>query len=93
MSSLAQGLSLTIARVGDRGIRVSSVTGNIDLGVRAGVDAELSVRSVVGHVHSDASDIRIAREDDSDYLVTIGSGGDKILIESVVGPVRIHRAG
>ena len=92
MSSLAGGLKLTVTGVDDRGLRVSSVTGGIDLGVRKGVDAELSVRSVVGRVHSEASDIRFSSDDGSDYLAVVGSGGDKISIDSVVGPVEIHRA-
>jgi hypothetical protein len=34
MSSLAQGLNMTVSALGDRGITVSTVTGAIDLGVR-----------------------------------------------------------
>jgi len=93
MSSLASGLSLTVAGVGERGIRVSSVTGGIDLSLRESVDAELRLRSVIGHVHSEASDIRISSDNGSDYLAVVGSGGNKISIESVVGPVKIHRGG
>lgn len=92
MSSLAGGLKMTVGGVGDRGIRVSSVTGGIDLGVRKGVDADVRVSSVVGHVHSESSDIRISRDDDSDYLGVVGSGGNTIVIASVVGPVAIRRA-
>jgi len=91
MSSLAGGLSMTVAGVGDRGIHVSSVTGGIDLDVRKGVDAELRVKNVVGKVHSDASDFSISGGGDSDYQAVIGSGGSKILIESVVGGVDIRR--
>ena len=91
MSSLAGGLSMAIAGVGERGIHISSVTGGIDMDVRKGVDAELSVRSVVGHVHSEASDVSISESGDSDYQAVIGSGGSKFLIESVVGGVDIRR--
>ena len=92
MSSLAGGLSMTITGVGERGIRVSSVTGGIDLGVRSGLNAELTVKSIVGRVRNDFSDNRTSGDDDEDYHAVIGTGGPKILIESVVGAVDIHRA-
>ena len=91
--SLARGLELTVAGVGRRGIHVISVTGGIDLGVRDGVDAEVLLRSVNGHVHSNSSGIRIARsENGSDYRVMVGRGGDLISIDSVMGQVEVHRA-
>ena len=91
--SLARGIELTVAGVGRRGIHVISVTGGIDLGVRDGVDAEVLLRSVNGHVHSNSSGIRIARsENGSDYRVMVGRGGDLISIDSVMGQVEVHRA-
>jgi hypothetical protein len=89
MSSLAGGLSMTIAGVGERGIHVSSVTGGIDLDVRKGVNADLVVRSLVGYIRNEVSDV--TRSDDSDYEAVIGSGGGKILFESIVGSVDIRR--
>jgi DUF4097 and DUF4098 domain-containing protein YvlB len=91
MNSLAGGLRMSIAGVGERGIHISSVTGGIDMDVRKGVDAELMLKSVVGHVRSDTSDVSISEGGDSDYQAVIGSGGSKILIESVVGGVDIRR--
>jgi hypothetical protein len=92
MSSLAGGLEITVAEVGERGIRVSSITGSIDLGLRAGVNAELDVKSLIGSIHSHGSEVRVTSDDDdSDYHAVIGSGGGKILIESIVGPVDIHQ--
>jgi len=92
MSSLAGGLTTTITGVGERGIRISSVTGGIDLGVRSGLNADLTVKSIVGRVRSDISENRISSDDDEGYNAVIGSGGPKIVIESVVGAVDIHRA-
>jgi hypothetical protein len=82
-----------VAGVGRRGIHIISVTGGIDLGVRDGVDAEVLLRSVNGHIHSNSSGIRIARsETGSDYRVIVGRGGDLISIDSVMGQVEVHRA-
>jgi DUF4097 and DUF4098 domain-containing protein YvlB len=75
--------------VDERGINVSSVTGGIDLDVRKGVNADLVVRSLVGYIRNEVSDV--TRSDDSDYEAVIGSGGGKILFESIVGSVDIRR--
>jgi len=91
ISSLASGMSLTIGGVGERGIRVSSVTGGVDLKVQDGVNADLSLGSVAGRVDSEARDIRISRENESNYRVVLGAGGREISIDSIVGLVRIRR--
>jgi hypothetical protein len=69
MSSLAAGLTMSIAAVGERGIHISSVTGGIN----------------------DVSDVRRFDDDGPDYRSVIGSGGGKIVIESVIGGVDIRR--
>jgi len=91
ISSLASGMCLTIGGVGERGIRVSSVTGGVDLKVQDGVNADLSLGSVAGRVDSEARDIRISRENESNYRVVLGAGGREISIDSIVGLVRIRR--
>jgi hypothetical protein len=48
MSSLAEGLELAVFDLGERGIRVSSVRGRIDLNVNSRIDAEIVTRSVEG---------------------------------------------
>ena len=89
MSSLADGLDLTVSAVGKRGITVSSVTGGIDLGVR-GVDAEVITNSVDGGVTHDAPGIRVTEVNGPKQRAVIGDGSGKIKIDSVVGGVRIH---
>jgi hypothetical protein len=91
MSSLAAGLTMSIAAVGERGIHISSVAGGVELDLKKGVDADLTVKSLVGGIHSDVSDMRRFGDDDSDYRSVIGSGGGKIVIESVIGGVDIRR--
>ena len=90
ISSIAGGLDLNVSGVGEGGVRVSSVTGGIDLEVPTGTDAELEARSVAGHVESDLPGLRLVEAGDSDYRAVLGSGGPKIVLESVVGTVKIH---
>jgi len=67
------------------------VAGGIDMDVRKGVDADLTVKNLVGPIHNEVSDVSRSGGDDPDYQTVIGSGGDKILIESVAGGVDIRR--
>jgi len=90
LSSLAGGLSLSIARVGAQGIHVSSVTGGIELNLDQDIDAELVMRSV-NHVHSEDLNVLESSDDHSNYRAVIGAGGNKILIDSVVGSVNVRR--
>ena len=83
---------MTVAGVSERGIRVSSVTGGIDLNARRGLNGDLTVETIVGRVRSDVSDVRTSSDDDEDFHAVIGSGGPKILLENIVGAVDIHRA-
>ncbi|HEX4824260.1 MAG TPA: hypothetical protein VFV19_08085 [Candidatus Polarisedimenticolaceae bacterium] len=90
MSSIAGGLELSVAGIGDRGIRVSSVTGGIDLEVTPSTDAQLEAHSVAGHVESDVPGLRLVEAGEADYRAILGSGGPAIVLQSVVGKVKIH---
>jgi hypothetical protein len=54
------------------------------------MDAELLARSVSGRVRGDAAGLRFVEDDESNYRAILGAGGRKIVLESVVGTVRIH---
>ena len=90
MISLARGLALTVSDLSNRGIRVSSVMGAIDLDVGSRADAEVITRSVEGDIDNDIPGARITKIDETSQRAVIGAGRGKIEIESVVGTVRIH---
>jgi hypothetical protein len=87
MNSLAQGLSLTLPHLASRGVRISSVVGKVEINFRAGANADVMVDSVVGTVGSDWP----ARSGGRDRVYRIGSGGNTVLVSSVVGSVRLRR--
>jgi hypothetical protein len=91
MSSLASGLSMEINQIGERGIRLSSITGGIELGLSDNLNAQFVADSIVGNVISDIADIKIITDGESDYQAQIGSGGQKITISSVRGGIRIRK--
>jgi hypothetical protein len=90
MISLARGLKLAVSDLGERGIRVSSVVGSIDVDVGSRIDAEVITRSVDGRVHNEVPGVRIVETDEMNQRAVIGSGRGRIEIESVIGTVRIH---
>jgi len=91
MSSLARGLSMEVDRIGERGVRLSSITGGIDLGLSDNLNAEFVANSIIGNVVSDSANIKILTGGRSDYEARIGSGGYRISISSVVGGIRLHK--
>jgi hypothetical protein len=90
MTSLANGLALTVSDLSARGIRVISVTGAIDLDVGPRADAEVITRNVAGHIDNEVRGARIIEIDDANQRAVIGSGRGTIEIISVVGTIRIH---
>ena len=82
---------MTVFALGDRGITVSTVTGGIDLGVRAGVHGTLVVRSLAGRFQSDLAGVEPSLDGGQDHRAVLGrGGGGKIEIDRVVGNLRIH---
>ena len=88
--SLARGLVLAVFDLGERGIRVSSVVGGIELNVNSRIDAEIVMRSVEGRIDNEVPGVRITGDDGQNQRALLGSGRGKIQIDSVVGNVRIR---
>lgn len=87
ISSLAQGLSLTLAPLGTRDINVSSVVGPVEIGFGRNANADVQITSVQGSVGSDWPE----RSGSNGQAYRIGSGGRDVSISSVIGPVRLRR--
>jgi hypothetical protein len=81
---------MTVSALGDRGITVSTVTGAIDLEVRAGVNATLVVRGMSGRFQNDLAGIEPSGDGGQDHRAVLGRGGGKIEIDRVAGNLRIH---
>jgi hypothetical protein len=89
ISSIAGPLSLTVTQ-GSRRVSISSVAGPVDLAFARGVGADVRVDSIVGHVRSLSSDMRVSRTD-AGYRARVGSGGSDVSLSSIVGTVRLRR--
>jgi hypothetical protein len=91
LSSLANGLTMSLAQVSDRGIRINSVVGVIDLSLARDVNADLRLSNVNGGVRSNSPDINLTQSGGI-YRARAGSGGALISISGVNGSVRLKRS-
>ena len=94
MSSLAQGISMEINEIGERGVHLSSVVGGVELGLSNNLNAEFVADRVDGNVISDIPNIKIVTivtDGRSSYEARIGSGGQMITISSVRGGIRLRK--
>jgi hypothetical protein len=91
MSSLAQGLSMEIKQIGERGLRLSSIVGGIELALSDNLNAQFEASSIVGNVVSDIPEVKLATDRRSDFEAQIGSGGPRIDISSVRGGIRLRK--
>jgi hypothetical protein len=84
-------LSMEIKQIDERGVRLSSITGGIELALSDNLNAQFDANSVVGNVVSDIPNIKLITEGRSDFEAQIGSGGPPITISSVRGGIRLHK--
>ena len=89
LNSISGQVNLNIARL-DRGIRLSSISGRVNLRFGAGVNADVSVSSISGHVSSDIPGVTVEKVGDSDYRAQVGRGGPEISISSVSGRITLQ---
>jgi len=90
ISSLANGLTIGLAQPGEQGIRISSITGGIDLSVGYSVNTNIVVTSLRGEIQNDAPDASVTKMGQSGFNILIGSGGKPISVSSIEGGIRIH---
>jgi len=91
MSSLAQGLSIEIKQLGERGLRLSSIVGGIELALSNNLNAQFAASSIIGNVLSDIPNVKVSTDGRSDFEAQIGSGGPSISISSVRGGIRLRK--
>ena len=91
MSSLAEGLSMEIKQIGERGVRLSSVVGGIELALSDNLNAQFEASSIVGNVLSEIPNVKLSTDGRSDFEARIGSGGPMITISSVRGGIRLRK--
>ena len=94
ISGINGSVVLTIARVGEQGIRVSGVNGGVELRFADEVNADLQVSGVNGSVNADLPNVTLqGKVSRSNFNAKIGAGGVPINVSGVNGRVRLSRNG
>ena len=89
MSNLAQGLSMSLRRLEDRGMRISNVVGSIDLGVSNNLNAEVKIGNFIGKLLTSAPNAQEIK-DGLGYRVQIGTNKGKIALSNIKGNITIR---
>jgi DUF4097 and DUF4098 domain-containing protein YvlB len=89
MSNLAQGLTMSLSRLEERGMRISNVSGSIELSVSSSLNAEVKIGGILGKLFITAPNAQ-AIKDGSGYRILIGSNRAKIALSNITGNVTIR---
>jgi len=94
VSGVNGGVTMTLAGLGERGVKISGVNGGIELRFANDANASFEVHGINGGVHSDAPDIIVEKDNDDRSNVTarIGKGGAPVSLNGINGGVRLTRA-
>jgi DUF4097 and DUF4098 domain-containing protein YvlB len=93
ITSVSGRVSINLSQLGG-GVRVNSVSGNVEVGLPEGANADVRVRSISGEVIADMPGLTLRKiGDGSDYDGRLGAGGTPMIFNSISGNVRFHRAG
>ena len=93
ISSINGGVTMTIARLGERGVRANSINGGINLRFTEDLNADLDVSRFNGGVSAELANVTVLnREKHSRFQARIGSGGIPITISQVNGGVSLSRS-
>jgi hypothetical protein len=85
ISSVAGRVALTL---GTGGAEIASVAGPVDIAFARGAGAQVHATSIIGRVSSLSPGVEVYR-DDRGWSARVGSGGARVEVSSVVGPVRL----
>lgn len=93
LSNVAGTVSLTVERLGGRGVSLSNVAGSVSLRFVGDVNAELQTSNITGKVYVELPDVAVQGEmSRTDFRAKIGAGGAPIRVSNVTGTVRLSQA-
>ncbi len=91
-SSVSGSVTATIKRLSEQGVRIKSISGQVELRFTDELNAELEVSSISGRVYADVPNVTVqGKLEPANFRARIGSGGALISISSISGGVRLAR--
>ncbi len=90
VSGVTGNLSVGIAELGERGIEIKSVSGQVELRFKSELNAQLNTNSISGKVTIEVPNVIVqSRPNASAIRALIGKGGSYISINSVTSGIRL----
>jgi len=87
-------VTVTIAKLGERGINVNGINGGVEIKFADDLNAELEVTGCNGRVYADVPNVTMMGKVTRDnFRARIGAGGTRISVHGVNGRVRLSRTG
>ncbi len=90
LSSINGRVTMTIARLGERGIRMSSINGAIDIHVLDGLNADIDVTQINGNVRAEMPNVSLQKVSRSSFRGQIGGGGIPLTMSNINGTITIR---
>jgi len=85
-------ITITLARLGERGLHMSGINGAIELKFADDLNADLDVNSINGQVYTEVPNVTMqGKWGPSSFHARIGSGGAPISISGVNGRIRLSK--
>jgi DUF4097 and DUF4098 domain-containing protein YvlB len=91
LSSINGGISISLLRLGEGGLRVHSVNGGVKIGLPSETNAEIDVHSINGGIDSNLPITVVGEVKRGQLRGRVGDGGPPITITSVNGGVTLRR--
>ncbi len=93
-TSISGHVTISLSRLGARGLRAESISGNVELALSSDVNADFRVESISGAVIADdGARITVNKIHDNEFTGRIGAGGAPIEFHSISGNIHLSRAG
>lgn len=89
ISAVSGDLSAGIAKLGTRGVKIGSVTRQVELRFKGEVDAQFSAQNISKPVSLDLPNVNIEEKSAAGMRARIGKGGPPISISGASGNVRL----
>ncbi len=91
ISSVNGSVKIGLQRIGEEGLRISSVNGRVECRFNGDVNADISTGGINGSVEVDLPNVTlIGKQSRSSFNGRIGAGGPQIKISSVNGSVSLR---
>ena len=92
-TSVSGNVNVTLVSLSPEGIQIRSVSGSVEIGFKAEVNADFNADGVSGQVYLDLPNaIRDSEVKEPNVRARIGAGGTPIMISSVSGNIRVTRS-